>query len=196
MKPGNDQCCPAPLGIIVKRPITAECFFTTIGSRLYPKNPGDVQTKRVIFHVGSTTMPCTKTLLTNPYSTSTCGSQLAIFKSVLSSSPISSKRSFPQIMGRQSLLVIIVAVALRLVLFAAFPSLPNLLTNRVEISTPVTSFKRLQEGLFLYTHGVSPYDGGVFHQVFLLPPFPSPPLTNEPRLPYSSPSSPLSRPPP
>ncbi|KAH8150391.1 uncharacterized protein LAJ45_05602 [Morchella importuna] len=71
-------------------------------------------------------------------------------------------------MGRRSLVVIIVAVALRLVLFAAFPSLPDLLTNRVEISTPVTSFKRLQEGLFLYTHGVSPYDGGVFHQAPLL----------------------------
>lgn len=70
-------------------------------------------------------------------------------------------------MGRRSLVVIIVAVALRLVLFAAFPSLPDLLTNRVEISTPVTSFKRLQEGLFLYTHGVSPYDGGVFHQVLI-----------------------------
>lgn len=23
----------------------------------------------------------------------------------------------------------------------------------------------VQEGLFLYTHGVSPYDGGVFYQV-------------------------------
>lgn len=34
------------------------------------------------------------------------------------------------------------AALLRLVLFAAFPSLPDLLTGRVEISTPVTSFKR------------------------------------------------------
>lgn len=72
-----------------------------------------------------------------------------------------------RIMGRQGYLVVVVAVVLRLVLFAAFPSLPDLLTNRVEISTPVTSFKRLQEGLFLYTHGVSPYDGGVFHQVII-----------------------------
>ncbi|KAL7266665.1 hypothetical protein RUND412_010782 [Rhizina undulata] len=70
--------------------------------------------------------------------------------------------------GGRVILTIFFAVALRLVLFAAFPSLPNLLTNRVEISTPVTSFKRLQEGLFLYTHGVSPYDGGVFHQAPLL----------------------------
>lgn len=34
------------------------------------------------------------------------------------------------------------AAILRLVLFVAFPSLPDLLTSRVEISTPVTSFKR------------------------------------------------------
>ncbi|KAI9831102.1 MAG: hypothetical protein M1819_005190 [Sarea resinae] len=62
------------------------------------------------------------------------------------------------------------AIAVRLFLFIAFPSLPDLLTGRVEISTPVTSFKRLQEGLFLYTHNVSPYDGGVFHQAPLLLP--------------------------
>ena len=81
------------------------------------------------------------------------------------------------------------AIAVRLLLCTVFPSLPDLLTGRVEISTPVTSFKRrtygatvshltlsleltservlVQEGVFLYTHNVSPYDGGVFHQVRL-----------------------------
>ncbi|KAI1647127.1 PIG-U-domain-containing protein [Daldinia loculata] len=62
------------------------------------------------------------------------------------------------------------AALLRLTLFAFFPGLPDLLTARVEISTPVTSFKRLQEGLFLYNHNVSPYDGGVYHQAPLLLP--------------------------
>ncbi|KAI4123757.1 MAG: hypothetical protein LQ347_006023 [Umbilicaria vellea] len=62
------------------------------------------------------------------------------------------------------------AAALRIVLCLVFPTLPDLLTGRVEISTPVTSFKRLQEGLFLYTHNVSPYDGGVFYQAPLLLP--------------------------
>ncbi|KAI9685114.1 MAG: hypothetical protein M1820_010836 [Bogoriella megaspora] len=62
------------------------------------------------------------------------------------------------------------AAALRVFLFVFFPTLPDLLTGRVEISTPVTSFKRLQEGLFLYTHNVSPYDGGIFHQAPLLLP--------------------------
>ncbi|KAF8242873.1 PIG-U-domain-containing protein [Wilcoxina mikolae CBS 423.85] len=71
-------------------------------------------------------------------------------------------------MDRRSVCIIVFAVSFRLFLFTAFPSLPDLLTNRVELSTPVTSFKRLQEGLFLYTHGVSPYDGGIFHQAPLL----------------------------
>ena len=34
------------------------------------------------------------------------------------------------------------AALLRLALFFAFPALPEFLTGRVEISTPVTSFKR------------------------------------------------------
>ncbi|CAI7669260.1 hypothetical protein N7533_003204 [Penicillium manginii] len=63
-----------------------------------------------------------------------------------------------------------VAFVLRLLLICLFPSLPDLLTGRVEVSTPVNSFKRLQEGLYLYTRNVSPYDGGVFHQAPLLLP--------------------------
>lgn len=79
------------------------------------------------------------------------------------------------------------AAAIRLLLFTSFPGLPDILTGRVEISTPVTSFKRcktghwiiwvqwliriiVQEGLYLYNHNVSPYDGGVFHQAPLLLP--------------------------
>ncbi|KAK3177927.1 hypothetical protein OEA41_000059 [Lepraria neglecta] len=72
------------------------------------------------------------------------------------------------VIDRRKALLFGSATTLRLLLFFAFPSLPDLLTGRVEISTPVTSFKRLQEGLFLYTHNVSPYDGGVFHQAPLL----------------------------
>lgn len=74
------------------------------------------------------------------------------------------------VINRRKALLYGSTAAIRLVLFFAFPSLPDLLTGRVEISTPVTSFKRLQEGLFLYTHNVSPYDGGVFHQAPLLLP--------------------------
>ncbi|PSN60694.1 CDC91 cell division cycle 91-like protein [Corynespora cassiicola Philippines] len=71
---------------------------------------------------------------------------------------------------QQKALLLGAAAAVRLLLFTAFPSLPNRLAGRVEVSTPVTSFKRLQEGVFLYTHNVSPYDGGVYHQAPLLLP--------------------------
>jgi hypothetical protein len=37
------------------------------------------------------------------------------------------------------------AAAVRLLLFTSFPGLPDLLTARVEISTPVTSFKRCKK---------------------------------------------------
>nr|KMM68538.1 cell division cycle protein 91 [Coccidioides posadasii RMSCC 3488] len=71
------------------------------------------------------------------------------------------------------------AFLLRLLLIVFFPGLPDLLTGRVEVSTPVSSFKRLQEGLFLYKRNVSPYDGGVFHQAPILLPIFS--LLPEPR---------------
>ncbi|KAL2890024.1 Phosphatidylinositol glycan anchor biosynthesis class U protein [Ceratocystis lukuohia] len=71
---------------------------------------------------------------------------------------------------QQTTTVYAAAAAVRLFLIVLFPTLPQLLTSRVEISTPITSFKRLQEGLFLFNHNVSPYDGGVFHQAPLLLP--------------------------
>ncbi|KAF2483893.1 GPI transamidase subunit PIG-U [Neohortaea acidophila] len=62
------------------------------------------------------------------------------------------------------------AAVIRILLAIAWPALPDLLTSRVEISTAVNSFKRLQEGLFLYDHGLDPYDGGIFHQAPLFLP--------------------------
>ncbi|KAH7078247.1 GPI transamidase subunit PIG-U [Paraphoma chrysanthemicola] len=70
----------------------------------------------------------------------------------------------------QKLAVFAAAAAVRLLLPTVFPTLPDVLAGRVEVSTPVTGFKRLQEGVFLYTHNVSPYDGGVYHQAPLLLP--------------------------
>ena len=102
--------------------------------------------------------------------------------------------SFSMSIDRRKVLLFGAAIAVRVALSTVFPSLPDLLTGRVEISTPVTSFKRceprgsdglqlfleayadnlwpftVQEGLFLYTHHLSPYDGGVYHQVSFLRP--------------------------
>ena len=43
---------------------------------------------------------------------------------------------------QQKLLLFGAAAAVRLLLFTVFPALPDLLAGRVEVSTPVTSFKR------------------------------------------------------
>lgn len=64
--------------------------------------------------------------------------------------------------------VFVVAAAIRIGIFLAFPNISSILSDNVEVSTPISSYKRLLEGLFLYERGVSPYDGGVFHQAPLL----------------------------
>ncbi|KAI9019341.1 GPI transamidase subunit PIG-U [Phycomyces nitens] len=59
------------------------------------------------------------------------------------------------------------SIALRLVLFS-ISSVATTLGQRVELVTPVTSFKRLTEGVHLYESNVPPYDGGLVHQSPLL----------------------------
>ncbi|CAH2102605.1 unnamed protein product [Euphydryas editha] len=38
------------------------------------------------------------------------------------------------------------------------------ISNRVEIATPLNSWKRLIEGIYLYDHGIDPYEGDSFHE--------------------------------
>jgi phosphatidylinositol glycan class U len=61
----------------------------------------------------------------------------------------------------------VLAISARIVLCTYFPSLVDLVSRRPEVSTPINSYKRLLEGIFLYKSGLDPYDGGVFHQVFV-----------------------------
>ncbi|XP_022117457.2 phosphatidylinositol glycan anchor biosynthesis class U protein [Pieris rapae] len=42
------------------------------------------------------------------------------------------------------------------------------LSNRVEIATPLNSWKRLIEGIYLFEHNIDPYDGDSFHESPLL----------------------------
>ncbi|CAK1539939.1 unnamed protein product [Leptosia nina] len=42
------------------------------------------------------------------------------------------------------------------------------LSNRVEIATPLNSWKRLIEGIYLYEHKINPYEGDSFHESPLL----------------------------
>ena len=50
--------------------------------------------------------------------------------------------AFRMSVARRRAVVFAGALALRILLIVLFPSLPDLLTGRVEVSTPVNSFKR------------------------------------------------------
>ncbi|EJD02819.1 PIG-U-domain-containing protein [Fomitiporia mediterranea MF3/22] len=58
------------------------------------------------------------------------------------------------------------AVAARFLL--SFSSLHSSLQHNHLLTSPLNSYPRLQEGLFLYSHGVDPYSGGGFHHSPLL----------------------------
>ncbi|ORX51928.1 phosphatidylinositol glycan, class U [Hesseltinella vesiculosa] len=64
-------------------------------------------------------------------------------------------------------LIFLAAYFVRMVLFS-IPSFSNTLLQRVEFATPITSYKRLTEGVFLFQSSMPPYSGGVFHQSPLL----------------------------
>ncbi|CAO3659775.1 unnamed protein product [Umbelopsis vinacea] len=71
-------------------------------------------------------------------------------------------------MTRKPILILSLAFTLRIILFN-IPTIANTLATRVEVVTPITSFKQLTEGLYLYENSVPPYDNGIFHQApFLL----------------------------
>lgn len=53
-------------------------------------------------------------------------------------------------------------------LYFSRTSLASLIGNRVEFATPLNSFKRLQEGVFLLQQGIDPYKGDLVHETPLL----------------------------
>ncbi|XP_022082208.1 phosphatidylinositol glycan anchor biosynthesis class U protein-like [Acanthaster planci] len=65
-------------------------------------------------------------------------------------------------MAAPMLFTIFLGVAVRIVLFNS--SLASWLAERVEISTPLTSWKSVIEGITLLQNGISPYAGDVFHE--------------------------------
>ncbi|KAI9913928.1 hypothetical protein PsorP6_006588 [Peronosclerospora sorghi] len=64
-------------------------------------------------------------------------------------------------------LVVLIGACLRGFLYA-IPSIPAALSSRPELVTPISSFYRLREGVFLYDSTGSPYSGDVYHQPPLL----------------------------
>ncbi|XP_067856387.1 phosphatidylinositol glycan anchor biosynthesis class U protein [Heptranchias perlo] len=69
-------------------------------------------------------------------------------------------------MAASMVLVVIVAVTVRAVLFRS--SLVEFISERVEVVSPLNSWKRVVEGLSLLDLGVSPYSGNVFHETPLI----------------------------
>ncbi|KAL1925673.1 uncharacterized protein VTP21DRAFT_556 [Calcarisporiella thermophila] len=63
---------------------------------------------------------------------------------------------------KRNLLIFLAAALVRLILFR-IPAVTDTLVTRVETTTPLTSYKRLCEGVYLFQHGLPPYDGGIFH---------------------------------
>lgn len=59
-------------------------------------------------------------------------------------------------------LELLVGSAIRL--FLTYSSWQNSISNRIEISTFLNSWKRVTEGVTLYQEGINPYDGDIFHE--------------------------------
>ncbi|CAL1712897.1 unnamed protein product [Somion occarium] len=53
-------------------------------------------------------------------------------------------------------------------LLLAFAPLPDALKHDHQLSSPLTSYPRLQEGVYLFQHGIDPYSGGLFRHSPLL----------------------------
>ena len=60
-------------------------------------------------------------------------------------------------------LVLFLAFVLRLMLFST--NIPDWFLERNEFSTPISSWRRLTEGLTLLQNGISPYEGDLYHEM-------------------------------
>lgn len=64
--------------------------------------------------------------------------------------------------------VFLLTVALRGMIHLLFPTIQQQLDQAVEFSTPMTSYKSLLEGLFMFKYNMPLYSGGVIHHAPLL----------------------------
>uniref|UniRef100_A0A7M4F400 Phosphatidylinositol glycan anchor biosynthesis class U n=1 Tax=Crocodylus porosus TaxID=8502 RepID=A0A7M4F400_CROPO len=69
-------------------------------------------------------------------------------------------------MAAPLVLGVLVAVTVRAVLYRS--SLAAFISDRVEVSSPLSAWKRVVEGLSLLDLGVSPYSGDIFHETPLI----------------------------
>lgn len=71
-------------------------------------------------------------------------------------------------MNHKEYRVVFACVCSRVLVSFLFPSLQQHLDTSVEFSTPVTSYRSLQEGIFLLKNNLPVFNGGVVHQSPLL----------------------------
>lgn len=64
-------------------------------------------------------------------------------------------------------ILLILAIGVRVALFSQ-KQWQDVISGRPELSTPVSSFRRVQESAFYLSRGKSPYDGEIFHQAPLV----------------------------
>lgn len=58
--------------------------------------------------------------------------------------------------------ICVVAAAVRY--FLLFSKYQSIISNHIEVSTPINSWKRVSEGLYLYKNNINPYDGDLLHE--------------------------------
>ncbi|ODQ65503.1 PIG-U-domain-containing protein [Nadsonia fulvescens var. elongata DSM 6958] len=65
--------------------------------------------------------------------------------------------------SRGVFVTLVLGALLRVVVYLWLPTLAGALDGRIEISTPVSSYRRLHEGIFMYNNGIDPYAGNTVH---------------------------------
>jgi len=77
------------------------------------------------------------------------------------------KKKYDTVAFQKFLKVTIVLLLIARLFLLSFTKIPEVLGQRFEVTTSITSLKKLKEGLYLFQHGLDPYEGGIFTQVII-----------------------------
>ncbi|KAE9543022.1 hypothetical protein AGLY_002933 [Aphis glycines] len=64
----------------------------------------------------------------------------------------------------EKLLVFVYSIGILIRIYLSFSDFSTSIADRVEVSTPLNSWKRVIEGVSLYNENLNPYDGDLFHE--------------------------------
>jgi len=78
------------------------------------------------------------------------------------------KKKYDTVAFQKFLKVTIVLLLIARFFLLSFTKIPEVLGQRFEVTTSITSLKKLKEGLYLFQHGLDPYEGGIFTQAPLM----------------------------